>query len=216
MSDRGAHPVEWLRGFTLSLERLAAQGMASGAVRGAADELRAGLPDDLGAHVRTLLQDGLRVLERAVGEAAASETSPLGTWSRATAEGAARGAVEEVRRLVPNMQETTQELLGRLKLWLDRSASEAAERAQVIHAPGDRMRIAAAGAVAGAAEQLTVSLPLLAAPVAELASRAGRGFVRGTAEEMGRQIQHAGRSRLVRAVVAGGAALALLLVVRRR
>lgn len=216
MSNRGAHPVEWLRDLALSLERLAAQGVASGAVRGAADELRAGFPDDLDAQVRALLQDGLTVLGRLAGEAARSRTSPLGTWSRATAEGAVRGAVEEFRRLVPDMQPTTKELLGRVKLWLDRSASEAAARAQEIRAPGDRARIATAGAIAGATERLGVALPLLAEPAAEFASRLGRGFVRGAAEEVGRQIQLAARTPLVRAVAAGGAVVAVLLAVRRR
>jgi hypothetical protein len=216
MADRSAHPFEWLRGLALSLERLAAQGVASGAVRGAADELRAGVPDDLDAQVRALLQEGLTVLERLVGEAARSKGSPLGTWSRTTAEGAVRGAVEEVRRLVPDLQPTTQEIFARVNLWLDRSASEAAARAQEIRVPGDRMRIAAAGAVAGATEQLGVALPQLGAPAAEFAARVGRGFVRGAADELGRQLQVAGRSPLVRAVLAGGAIVAALLAVRRR
>jgi hypothetical protein len=217
MADRGAHPFEWLRGLALSLERLAAQGVASGAVRGAADELKAGVPDDLDAQVRTLLQQGLTVLERLVDEAARSRGSPLGTWSRTTAEGAVRGAVEELRRLVPEMQPTTQELLVRVKQFLERSAAESEERAQVIHAPGDRVRIAAAGAVAGATEQLGVALPQLGAPAAEFAARVGRGFVRGGTEEVGRQIRLAGRSPLVRAVLAGSAIVAAaVLAVRRR
>jgi hypothetical protein len=217
MADRGAHPVEWLRGLALSLERLAAQGVASGAVRGAADELRAGMPDDVDAQVRTLLQEGLTVLEQLVGEAARSRVSPLGTWSRTTAEGAVRGAVEELRRLVPEMQPTTQELLLRMKQFLERSAAESEERARLIHAPGDRVRIAAVAAVAGATEQLGVALPQLAAPTAEFAARVGRGFVRGSTEEVGRQLRLAGRSPLVRAVLAGGAIVAaVLLAVRSR
>ncbi len=216
MPDRGAHPVEWLRGVALSLERLAAQGVASGAVRGAADELRAGLPDDLDTHVRTLVEDGLAVLERLVHQAARSKASPLETWSQATAEGAVRGALEEFRRLTPEMRPMTQELLVRVKQWLDRSSSEAAARAKVINAPGDRMRIAAAGATAGAAEELSIVLPRLAAPAADIASQVGRGFVRGAAEEVRRQARLAGRSPVVRAVVAGCALLAVLLAVRRR
>lgn len=216
MADRGAHPVEWLRDLALSLERLAVQGVASGAVRGAADELRAGVPEDLDAQVRALVQNGLTVLERLAREAAQARTPPLETWSRAAAEGAMRGAVEEFRRLVPEMRPTTQALLARLELWLERSASEAALRAAEIQAPGDRMRIAAAGAIAGATEQLSVALPQLAAPAAELASRVGRGLVRGTAEELGRQLRLAGRSPVVRAVGAGGAILAVLFAVSRR
>jgi hypothetical protein len=216
MANRGGHPVEWLRGLALSLERLAAQGVASGAVRGAADELRAGVPDDLDAQVRAVLQDGLTVLQRLVAEAARARSSPLETWSRTTAEGAVHGAVEEFRRLVPELQPTTQELLLRVRAWLDRAAAEHEERARVIRAPGDRMRIAAAGAVAGATEQLGVALPQLGAPAAEFAARVGRGFVRGAADELGRQLQVAGRSPLVRAVLAGGAIMAALLAVRRR
>lgn len=217
MADRGAHPVKWLRGLALSLERLAAQGVMGGAVRGAADELRSGMPDNLDGQVRALLQEGLTVLEQLMAEAARSRDSPLGTWSRTTAEGAVRGAVEEFRRLVPEMQPTTQELLGRVKQFLDRSAAEAEERAQVIHAPGDRVRIAAAGAVVGATEQLGVVLPQLAAPAAEFAARVGRGFVQGSTEEVGRQVRLAGRSPLARAVLVGGAIVAaVLLAVRRR
>jgi hypothetical protein len=216
MADRGAKPIEWLRDFALSLERLAAEGVASGAVRGATGELRAGLPENLDVQVRMLLSRALVVLERLATEAAGSQASPLDTWSRSTAEGAVRGAVEEFRRLVPEMRPTTQQLLERLKLWLERSASESAERAEVVRAPGDRARIAAAGAVAGATEQLSVTLPLLAGGVAELASQLGRGLVRGAAEEVGRQLQRAGRNPFVLAVAGGGAIVAVFLAVRRR
>ena len=185
-------------------------------MRGATEELRAGVPEDLDAQVRSLLQDGLTVLQRLVADAARSRASPLETWSRTTAEGVVRGAVEEARRLIPEMRPMTQELLQQIKLWLDRSAAEAAERAQVIHAPGDRARIAAGGAVTGVTEQLTVALPRLAEPSAEFASRVGRGFVRGAAEEVGRQARVAARTPAVRAGVAGAAALAVLLAVRGR
>ena len=216
MGDRGVRPVEWLQGLALSVERLAARGVASGALRGAADELKAGLPDDLDAQVRTLLRDGLLVLERLVSEAAASQTSPVGAWSQAAAESAVRGAVEEFRRLVPEMRPTTQELFQRLKSWLDRSAAESAERAQVIRAPGEQMRIAAEGVVAGAAKELSTALPLLAEPAADFASRVGRGFVRGAAEEVTHQIKLAGRSSVIRALIVGGAIVALFLAGRRR
>jgi hypothetical protein len=205
MADRSAHPVEWLRGVALSLERLAVQGVAGGAVRGATDELRAGVPDDLEEKVGVLLRDALTILERLAAEAVRTKASPVDTWSRAAAEGAVRGAVEEARRLIPDLQPTTQELLGRVKRWLDRSAAEAEERAQVIRAPGDRARVAAAGAVAGAAEQLGAALPGLAAPAAEFASRVGRGFVRGAAEEVACRLEAAARLPLVRAALAGGA-----------
>ena len=220
VSDRGARPVEWLRGAALALERLAAQGMASGAVRGAADEVRAELPDDLERRVRTILEDGLTVLERLTAEGVGSTTagpqasppSPLGTWYSLAAEGAVRGAIEEFRRLVPEMRPTSLELFGRLQHWLERSAADSAARMQWLRDPGDLSRIAVAAAVASAAEQLGVALPKLAAPAEELASRAGRGFVRGTAEEVGRQLRSAGvhepgdRSQLAIAGVVAGAA----------
>ncbi len=216
MPGRGTHPVDWLRGLALSLERLAAQGVASGAVRGATEELRAGVPEDLDVLVRALLQDALVVLGRLADEAARSKSSPLSAWSRTVAEGAVRGAVEEARRLVPDLQPTTQELIGRVRLWLDRSQAEAAARAQAIRAPGDRARIAAAGAIAGATDQMIAAFPVLAEPAAEFASRVGSGAVRGAAEELGRHARNAARSPVVRGVVAGGAALLLLLAVRRR
>jgi hypothetical protein len=216
MSNRGSNPVEWLRGVALSLERLAAQGVASGAVRGAADELRAGIPDDLDAQVRAVLQGGLAILGRLADEAARSGTSPLEAWSRAAAGGALRGAVEEARRLVPEMQPTTHELLARVRLWLERSASEAEARAQEIRAPGDRARIAAAGAIAGATERLAVALPALADPAADFASQVGRGFVRGAAEEVSRQVRLVARSPLARAVAAAGAVVAVLFAARGR
>lgn len=217
MPRPGAHPIDWLRGVALSLERLAAEGVASGAVRGAADELRPGLPADLEDRLRALAGNLLTAFERLAREAAASPAPPLEAWSRTIAEGAARGTVTEFRRLVPDLQPMTQELLQRVKLWLDRSASEAAARAAEIRAPGDRARIAAAGAIAGAAEQLGLAMPVLAAPAAELASEVGRGFVRGTAEELGRQVRRLGRSRAAPAAILGGCAvLAFLLGGRRR
>jgi len=216
MSDRAPHPVEWLQQFALSIERLAARGVASGAVRGAADELRSGLPDDLDAQVLALLRDALVVLERFARESAGSWVGPLEACSRAVAVGAVCGAVEEARRLRPEMQATTEELLKCLKLWLDRSASEAEARAHVMRAPSDRMRIAAAAVVQGAMEQLSAALPSLDAPTAELASRVGRGFMRGTAEELGRQLQFASRNPFVRALLAGGAIAVVLIAVRRR
>lgn len=216
MADRSVHPVDWLRGIALSIERLAVEGVASGAVRGAADELRSGLPEDLGARLRAVLQHALTVLDRSLGEAAQANAPPLETWARATAEGAIRGALEEYRRLVPEMQPTTQELLARVRLWLEHSATAAEARAQEIRAPGDRARILAAGAIAGAAEQLTDALPRLAEPTAQLASRVGRELLRGTAEELGRQLRSAARSRTVRALGFGGAIVVALCALRRR
>jgi hypothetical protein len=220
MPDRGTHPVDWLRGLALSLERLAAQGVASGAVRGATEELRAGFPGELDAQARALVSDAIVVLGRLADEAARSNSSPLAAWSRAVGEGAVRGTVEELRRLVPEMRPMNQELFARVKLWLDRSESEAAARAHAIRSPGDVARVAAAGAVAGVTDQLSAALPALADPAAEFASRVGRGVVRGAAEELGRQARAAARAPAVRVVAAWvaawGTALVVLRAVRRR
>jgi len=216
MSDRDPHPVAWLRALALSLERLAAQGVASGAVRGATEELRAGVPEEVDAQVRTLLPLVFRVLEHLVEEAAHPGTSPLGAWSRSAAAGAMQGAVEELRRLVPEMRPMNQELYRRARQWLERSEEEAAARASAIREPGDRMRIAMAGAVAGATEQLKSTLPALAEPAADLASAIGRGAIRGVAEEVRLQARRAARSPVLRAMLAGGAALAIVAASRRR
>lgn len=212
----GLRPVERLRSLALSLERLAARGVAGGALRGAADELRAEIPDDVGARGRKLMDDGLTVLERLVAAAAEASASPPGSWTRGTAQELVRGAVEEMRALVPDMEPTTKELLGRIRLWLEDSASEAVARAQQIRAPGDRARIAAAGAIAGALEQLQVSLPLLVEPAGELAAQIGRGLVRGTVEEIGRGVRRLERTPLFRWAVMGGVFALVLLAGRRR
>jgi hypothetical protein len=226
MAERGTHPVDWLRGLALSLERLAAQGVASGAVRGATEEIRAGVSGDLDVQLRALVQDVLTVVGRLVGEAARSKASPLAAWSRSTGEGAVQGAIEEFRRLVPYAQPMNEELFARVKAWLDRSETEAAARTQAIHSPGELARTAAQGAVAGVTDQLSAALPVLATPAAEFASRVGRGAVRGVAEELGQQVRELGRqtrraarSPAGRVVFAcGGAAVAALavLVVARR
>jgi hypothetical protein len=224
MPKRGYHPVDWLRGIALSLERLAAQGVVSGAVRGASEELRAEVSEGRHAKTRTLFQDALALLDRVVGGAARSRVSPLVRWSHSVAEGATRGAFEETRRLVPELRPMTQDLLVHAKQWLDRSQSEAVARTHALRSPGELSRVTAAGAVAGAADQLGVALPALAHPAADLAEHVGRGVVRGAAEELGRQARAAARNPAVR-VVAGGTAVTgavagivavLLLATRRR
>lgn len=215
MPARGARPFTWLRGLALSAERLAAQGIASGAVRGAADELQARVPDDVDERVRALLQKALETLERLATEEPGSRSSPLASWSQTIAEAVIRGTILEFRRMVPEMRPTTQDIFARLKQWLDRTAAEASARAQEIRSPGDRARVAAAGAIAGATEQLRLALPALAPPAADFAAQVGRGVVHGAAEELGRQLRAASRP-LARGAVAAGAALVLVLAVRRR
>ena len=221
MTELGGRAVEWLRGLVLSLERLATEGVAGGAVRGAAGELHAGLPKELEEHARALLRDGLVLLERMVHDAAVSGVAPPGNWTRAAAEGAVRGTLEELRRLIPDIEPTTQNLLTRIQSLLEGSAHEHEERAEGLRLPGDRARLAAAGAVAGAMEQLGANLPLLEAPARDVASGVGTGIVRGASEELRRQLRGAGRSPLVWAVVAAGAivslsvSLSVLLAARR-
>jgi hypothetical protein len=217
MSDRDPHPVAWLRELALSLERLAAQGVASGAVRGAAEELKAGVPE-AEAQVRTLIPLVFRLLERLAEEGARPGASPIGAWSRSAAVGATQGAVEEFRRLVPEMRPMNQELFRRARLWLERTEEEAAARVRAIRDPGDLARVAAAGAIQGATEQLRSTLPALAEPASDVAAAIGRGVVRGAAEEVSLQARRAARSPVLRAVLAGGAALAIVAVsvARRR
>jgi len=195
-------------------------------VRGATEEIRAGVPGDLDVQLRALVQDALKVVERLAEEAARSKASPLAAWSRSVGEGTVQGAIEEFRRLVPYAQPMNAELFAHVKAWLDRSQTESAARTQAIHSPGDIARTAAQGAVAGVTDQLSTALPALATPAAEFASRVGRGVVRGAAEELGHQARELGRRTRVaarspvgRAVLASGAALAALaavLVVARR
>jgi hypothetical protein len=216
MSEHGTRPVEWLRALALAAERLAARGVAGGAVRGAADELAAELPDDVQAQVRTLIQEGLVVVERLVEEAGRPDSSLLGTWSQTAATGAVRGAVEELRRLVPEMRPMNQQLLRAVTSWLERTSSESAVRAEEIRVPGSRARVKAAGAIAGAVEQLNAALPALAAPAAEFASLVGRGVMRGASEELGRQLRLVRAPRVRKAVTATAVVLVVLVLAATR
>ena len=215
MPDRGGNR-EWLRSFALALERLAAEGIAGGAVRGAADELRAGLRDGLDDHGRALLAEGLSVVERFVRETSTSPTPAVETWTEAAARGATRGLIEEFRRLIPEMRPMTQELFTQVRHWLDGTAAEAAAHASEVYTLSDRARVAAAGAIAGAAEQLHAVLPALAGPAGEFAAKVGGGFVRGAADETRRRVKLAGRDPRLRLAALGGAFVAVLLVLRRR
>jgi hypothetical protein len=78
--------------------------------------------------------------------------------------------------------------------------------------------VAAAGAIQGATEQLRSTLPALAEPASDVAAAVGRGVVRGATEEVSLQARRAARSPVLRAVLAGGAALAIVAVsvARRR
>jgi hypothetical protein len=193
-------PVELLRQLTLSVERLAAQGIASGAVRGATEELRAGLPE-LDGQLQAVFKEVLTLLERMAHEAAARPARPPEEWSRLVAEGAVRGAVEELRRSMPGADAFSHEVVERLNQLLERSTRVATSWEKKLRTPGARARIAAAGAVRGALGQLHDSMPQLAPVAAELSSRVGRGLVEGlgaTAEEksdaLAAFLERAGRS----------------------
>lgn len=176
-------PVELLRQLTLSAGRLATEGIASGAVRGATEELRAGLPE-LDGQLQDLLRDVLAILGRMAHEAAERPAGQPGARARVIAEEVVRGALGEFRRSTPGWSALSQELLERVNQWLERSAEVAASRQLEIRRPGDRARMMATGAVEGALEQLHVSMPQLAPEVAGLASQVGRGFVEGVGSTM--------------------------------
>ncbi|MFY0571657.1 hypothetical protein ACN28E_48615 [Archangium lansingense] len=171
-------PVELLRQLTLSVERLAAQGLASGAVRGASEELRARLPQ-LDGQLQEVFEDVLTLLGRMAHEAAERPARPPEEWSRLAAEGAVRGAVEQLRRSMPGLDAFSREVLERLNQLLERSTRVAANREWELRTPGERAQLAAAGAVRGALEQLNESMTQLAPVAAEFSSQVGRGFVEG-------------------------------------
>jgi hypothetical protein len=69
--------------------------------------------------------------------------------------------------------------MARLHSLLEGSAHEHEERAQGLRLFGDRARLAAAGSVGGAMEQLGANLPQLEVPARDIASGVGSGIVRG-------------------------------------
>ncbi|EPX64794.1 hypothetical protein D187_000216 [Cystobacter fuscus DSM 2262] len=193
-------PGELLRQLTLSAGRLATEGIASGAVRGATEELRAGLPE-LDGQFQDLLRDVLAILGRMAHEAAERPAWQPGARARVIAEEVVQGALGEFRRSTPGWTALSQELLDRVNQWLERSAEVAASRQLEIRRPGDRARMMATGAVEGALEQLHVCMPQLAPEVAGLASQVGRGFVEGVGSTMDEKtevfssfLERAGRS----------------------
>jgi hypothetical protein len=193
-------PVELLRQLTLSVERLAAQGLASGAVRGATEELRAGLPA-LDGQLQAVFEDVLSLLERMAHEAAVRPARPPEEWSRLVAEGAVRGALEELRRSMPGVEVFTREAVEHLNQLLEDSTRIASGREKELRQPGARARLVAAGAVKGALRQLHDALPQLAPVVAALSSQVGRGFIEGLGSKAAEEsaaftvfLEHVGRS----------------------
>ncbi|XXF79977.1 hypothetical protein P2318_09565 [Myxococcaceae bacterium GXIMD 01537] len=176
--DKRLYPLELMRQLTLSIERLLAQGLASGAVHGATQELQAGLPE-MDEPLRALFQDVLTLVGRLAHDAASRPAYPPGTWPRVIAESAMHGIMMEFRNSHPDLHITTEEIFKRLRDWLERSTEHEQQRLEEGRAPGFRARDAAAGAVEGVVAQLDKSRERLAPMAAEVASQAGRGFVEG-------------------------------------
>ncbi|MGA9525814.1 MAG: hypothetical protein WBV82_30425 [Myxococcaceae bacterium] len=178
-----------LRHLALSLERLLAEGIASGAVRGTADELHLeGLDDEL----RSMADDLLVLLRRLAEGAVAHPAFPPESWTERAAIGAVRGGVEELKRSLPLVNEAVGDILVRLGRWLDEASEEAKLRKEQDLAPGYRMRAASSGAVEGAIGQLEASLPILARFASTFASSAGRGFVEGATAAIGENLASGG------------------------
>ncbi|PTL82575.1 hypothetical protein [Vitiosangium sp. GDMCC 1.1324] len=199
-------PVELLRQLTLSVERLAAQGIASGAVRGATEELRAGHPE-LDGQLQAVFKEVLTLLERMAHEAAGRPFRPPEEWSRLVAESAVRGAVEELRRLMPGVDVLSREVVVRLNQLLERSIRVEANRETELHTVEMRARLTAAGAVRGVLGQVHDSMQELVPVAAELSSQVGAGFIEGLgakaaekSDALAEFLEHAGR-RFVHALV---------------
>ncbi|MBZ4413681.1 hypothetical protein K8640_36195 [Myxococcus sp. XM-1-1-1] len=196
-------PVERVRRLALSLERLAAHGLASGAVSGATEGLQEELPA-LDGTLKELIQDTVLLLARTVHEA--NEHAP-GAWTHTLAESAVRSAVEELRRSMPGVDLMSRELVERMNGWLERTAETEALRRRELRKPGARARTMATGAVRGAVKELEHDMEMVAPMAAHLASRAGQGLIEGLShalearsERLDEVLERAGR-RFVHSVV---------------
>ncbi|NTX39427.1 hypothetical protein HUA78_33825 [Myxococcus sp. CA033] len=201
--DGRLSPVELMRRLTLSLERIAAHGLTSGAIQGASEGLQAELPG-LDGQLRQLIQDAVALLAREVEVAA---ERPRGSWSRSLVESAVQGVVAELRRSMPGADALSHDLLERVNGWLDHSAKAADQRQRELRQPGARARTLATGAVRGAVLELEHEMPVLAPIASEVASQAGRGLVEGLStaldartERLDEVLEQVGR-RFIHAVV---------------
>ncbi|NTX53237.1 hypothetical protein [Myxococcus sp. CA039A] len=192
-----------MRRLTLSLERIAAHGLTSGAIQGASEGLQAELPG-LDGQLRQLIQDAVALLAREVEVAA---ERPRGSWSRSLVESAVQGVVAELRRSMPGADALSHDLLERVNGWLDHSAKAADQRQRELRQPGARARTLATGAVRGAVLELEHEMPVLAPIASEVASQAGRGLVEGLStaldartERLDEVLEQVGR-RFIHAVV---------------
>lgn len=214
-TERRSGPVGLLRNLALSLERLAAREAASGMVRGAADGLRQELPE-LDAQLSTLVQDTLTALGRLAHEAAERAEVEPEAAAHALAASVMEGLLEVLRREWRDGGLPLHGFVERLNQLLDGVVDFTHTRADEIRTPRERAEAITEAMVSTALRQLREEVPALAkelrtlAPLsAEVASRAGRGFVAGieaklreNPEALGDVLERAGRS-LARGMAAG-------------
>lgn len=192
-------PRAGLRELALALERLVAEGLASGVVRGAAQELDR---DSASPELQRLMGDLLSLVRGLEQGASAHPPFPPGAWTEQAAQGAVRGGVAELKRSLPRVNEATREVLDALNHLLQRASDEAELRAEDQRAPGSRMRAVAAGALEGAVEQFESSMPRLEPLATRLASLVGRGLVVGLTEALEQSVAADGALRRTGATVA--------------
>lgn len=196
--------AERIRNLVLSLERLVAEGVASGVVRGAAGEVESieGLDESLQA----LVENGVAVLGRLVEDAASRAPFPPGTWPQLVAAGAVKGALDELKTSMPLLNDTAQQVLGRLNLALERMAVQAEARASLERNPGAGARALAGGAVQGALDQVQAARAELTGVASELAFTAGRELANGFLQALSASLEEKGELRRTgRQVISGGA-----------
>lgn len=189
-SEKHGRPVEALRNLTLSLQRLLASGVASGAVHGAADGLREELPE-LDGQWRTIAHDVLTVLARLAHEAAEREGAAPGAAAHTLAAAAMEGALEVLEREWQEGGLPVHDFMVRLNLLFDHAVEYARSRTDEIHTPGQRARIIVGSMVTEATERLHEAVPALMeearvlAPLGEeVALKVGRGLVEGFASKL--------------------------------
>ncbi|MBN8226048.1 hypothetical protein JYK02_00830 [Corallococcus macrosporus] len=208
-------PMEALRNLALSLQQLAASGIATGVVRGTADGIRKEVPE-LDGQLHTLLQDVLTVLGRLAHEAALHEHGEPVEATQALAEAATEGALKALEREWNDGGLPLHGLMVRLNHLFDEVVSFAHSRTDEIRTPGERAQAMSRGVVKAATEQLHESLPVILkdagclAPLGEeVASKVGRGLVEGVegklrddADPLLDLVERAGRG-LVRGIASG-------------
>jgi hypothetical protein len=178
---------------------MAAREAASGVVRGAAEGMRAELPE-LDAQLRALLQDLLTVLGRLAREAAEREHLEPGAAAHAVAAEAMQGVLEVLEREWQDGGMPFHSFVERLNHLLDEVMSFARSRADEIRAPGERAEAMTEGMVRAAVRELREALPSLAEEVKGLTTdlsaveglleHAGRGLARGLAAGLREELRH--------------------------